>query len=761
MLVVVHGNELCLGIIFACWLAGVALGAAITARFIDRIRQKLFLYLFIFLAVCLVFPFQIYTIRILRSILRIPPGEFIAPLQLLFGTLGTITPFSIFIGVAFPVACSLTSHTGSQSIGRMYIAEAIGSIVGGLLFTFFLVTRYNAFQIAAFAGWLTLFMAALFMLRFSKNRVPFALLLGLSTLYGYAFFSPLATILHNLTIEKRWQSMQPEIRLIETEDSKYQNLALGHQAGQYVLFTNGQYASVFPDEYEAAMTGHFFLVQHPIPRNVLLIGGGVEGLIGEILKHPIETLDYVELDPKLLILLDPYLPSEARQALNDPRVSILYADGRYYVKQTDRYYDIVILNLPDPTNAMLNRFYTLEFFQEVRRILNPGGIVITELSSSLHLQKKAANYAGSLYKTLRQVFPYVFVTPGTVSTYLATTEAGVLSFDPELLGNRYETRGISSEYFSKYHYDTLLQSEQIAFVKSILEQGLETFRLNTDFQPITYFYNLLLWTQFSTKPPDRLSNSKSPSILQQLHHIPAWWFFVPIAAFVVLRLLYFYWTINDSSSEKQARQFHRMSRFNCLWAIGTTGLAGIALELILIFAFQNIYGYIYQKAGLIVAVFMLGLAIGGYFSYRFSRQNTLPSSRRFTSYLLFIEITIVVFAALLPTFIRVLSSSGYRGRVEEILYMLLVGITGLLTGIEFPVASALYIHHGARIGKTAGMLDSADHIGACFGALVVGIIFIPLLGITVSCYFISTLNLSSVLFLFFTYKNVDQNEDFS
>ena len=93
--------------------------------------------------------------------------------------------------------------------------------------------------------------------------------------------------------------------------------------------------------------------------------------------------------------------------------------------------------------------------------------------------------------------------------------------------------------------------------------------------------------------------------------------------------------------------------------------------------------------------------------------------------------------------------------------MLLVGITGLLTGIEFPVASALYIHHGARIGKTAGMLDSADHIGACFGALVVGIIFIPLLGITVSCYFISTLNLSSVLFLFFTYKNVDQNEDFS
>ena len=116
------------------------------------------------------------------------------------------------------------------------------------------------------------------------------------------------------------------------------------------------------------------------------------------------------------------------------------------------------------------------------------------------------------------------------------------------------------------------------------------------------------------------------------------------------------------------------------------------------------------------------------------------------------KITIVVLAALLPIFIRVLSSSGYRGPIEEILYILLVSIAGLLTGMEFPVASALYSHHGARVGKTAGMLDSADHIGACCGALVVGMIFIPLLGITVSCYFISALNLSSVLFLFFTYE---------
>jgi spermidine synthase len=203
------------------------------------------------------------------------------------------------------------------------------------------------------------------------------------------------------------------------------------------------------------------------------------------------------------------------------------------------------------------------------------------------------------------------------------------------------------------------------------------------------------------------------------------------------------------------------TRFNCLWAIGTTGFAGMALELILIFAFQNIYGYIYQKAGLIVAVFMIGLAAGGYSSHTIVRSQEKNSPNidsrsllrlresSFLSYLFYVEITIVIFAGLLPFCIRLFSSSYFfhTPTVVEILFMLLVGIAGILTGFEFPLASAVYLHSQGKLGKTAGMIDSADHIGAFCGSILVGILFVPLLGITTSCYFVSVLNLSSVLFL--------------
>jgi spermidine synthase len=429
---------------------------------------------------------------------------------------------------------------------------------------------------------------------------------------------------------------------------------------------------------------------------------------------------------------------------------------------------MVILNIPDPTNAMLNRFYTLEFFQEVQGILNPDGVLITEVSSSLHLQEDAANYTGSINKTLRTLFPYVLVTPGTNNTYFATSAPDVITFDTEVLAKRYLERGISSDYFSEYHYDTLLQPGQIAFIENALKEkedgrhiqrGAHRFRINTDFQPVTYFYSLLLWTQFSETESWRQSSSVTGKILHFLNRLSTWWFFIPIILFVLIRIMYLFppFFKGGLGGIFKKSTLKIQTRFNCLWAVGTTGFAGMALELILIFAFQNIHGYIYQKAGLIVAVFMVGLAAGGYASHKMVRRDanidsrSLPRLREsiFLSRLLYFEIAIVLFAVLLPSGIRILSSHYFLHLpiLVEIFFMLLVGIAGLLTGVEFPLASVIYLHSQEELGKTAGMIDSADHIGAFCGSIVVGILFVPLLGITISCYFISLLNLTSVVFL--------------
>ena len=56
------------------------------------------------------------------------------------------------------------------------------------------------------------------------------------------------------------------------------------------------------------------MTQHPAPKRVLLIGGGMGGLIREMLKHPVDELHYIELDP--VLLMEDILSREQRQRKN-------------------------------------------------------------------------------------------------------------------------------------------------------------------------------------------------------------------------------------------------------------------------------------------------------------------------------------------------------------------------------------------------------------------------------------------------------------
>ena len=173
-------------------------------------------------------------------------------------------------------------------------------------------------------------------------------------------------------------------------------------------------------------------------------------------------------------------------------------------------------------------------------------------------------------------------------------------------------------------------------------------------------------------------------------------------------------------------------RFNSCWAIFTTGFAAMAFEIILIFSFQNIYGYVYEMLGLIIGVFMLGMLAGAVFS-----NNALIKFQSPGTTLLANEILIVVFAFILPLFIplKALSITGF------------IFIAGFLTGMEFPLACRLYSGDKGRIGPTAGIIDGADLLGACLGVILTGTVFVPLLGTAKTCFLIAALNLSSALLI--------------
>ena len=735
-LVVVYGNELCLGAIFAMWFMGVAMGALVSTRLADRIRDPATAFAAMITLACVILPFQIYCVRVLRAIVGIQTGQLI-PFGTMFLSLAVLTlSFSFFVGFIFPVACRLWPDRkggGSQQIGAVYIMEGVGSIIGGVAFTFLLVlycSTYQSIFLTSIAVLGISFFLCLVHGKGSRARIVSAVV---GCLIVFAVLSwPLGLVngIERVSVLARWRSFNAAMELVESEDSKYENIALARLADQYNLFGNGQYMEAFPNEYEYAVLANFILTQHPAPKRVLLIGGGLGGLVKDILAYDIEKLDYVELDPELITISIPYLPPPDSTALEDPRVSVHYKDGRYFVKHATGRYDMVILNLPDPSTAMINRFYTREFFEEARAILEPGGVLATAISSSInYFGEEVANYTGSLYRTLHSVFNHVLVTPGTTNHYFATDSPETVTADIPTLIERFERNGKSSEYFTRYHFEILLPPDRVRFVEESLG-GWKGARINTDFRPITYYYNLILW--------DRFSGSRFAGLFSLASRANFGWILVPILLFLLIRTIY---------QVVRPAGWERYTRFNVCLAICTTGFAAFALEIVFLFAFQNIYGYVYQKIGFVVAVFMAGLVLGGYLMKRrlaSGKPAGLP-------WLVGIELAIVLLAVFVPGAIKLFSLAKVGGMLQsEYLFMAIIFITGLLTGSEFPLASDIYFRMCGTVGVSAGKIDSADHIGAFLGALLTGIILVPVLGIFESCWTIAALNTASAILLILT-----------
>ena len=148
------------------------------------------------------------------------------------------------------------------------------------------------------------------------------------------------------------------------------------------IYSNGVNLANAPDPSAAEEAVDYALLEHPAPQRVLLIGGGVNGAIGEALKHPsVVRLDYVELDPALIEMARQYFPVQAA-TLADARVHVHYADGRRYLKTAAGGFDVIVVDVPDPQTAQLNRFYTAEFFRSAREHLARGGVLAIELRSS-------------------------------------------------------------------------------------------------------------------------------------------------------------------------------------------------------------------------------------------------------------------------------------------------------------------------------------------------------------------------------------------
>jgi spermidine synthase len=712
--VIFCGNELIFGIIIGAWLIGVGIGAISAGILSKRLKDDHSLFIYSQIIALIILPLAIFLIRNVRHILQIPIGLMIPFMPTVIMSLLIVIPTTFIIGFCFPLASRIF-----KNIGTVYILEGFGSFLAGVVFSFLLAGHIDHFTIIFITSILVVLNLALLSKSsnklicpaFVRQRWIYLLILLLITI---AIFN-IGLRLDNFSSQLRLKSINPRMQMLKSVDSKYQNIIIAKLQDQLSLLSDGRFLFSFPDEYNQEMFINLLMAQHPHPQTVLLIGSGIAGEIYQILKYPVKRLDYVELDPKLIRITRPYLLEKDRDVLGDKRLSIFFSDGRRFINKTRAKYDLIIVNISDASTAMLNRFYTKEFFAEIKHILKKSGTFTTSISSAVnYIGPDIEKYVGSIYKTLKTAFEYVIVVPGDRNQFFCSMSEGIVSKDATVLEKRFLAKKIKNLYFQPELFRNIFFHARVKF----LQESLEKIHvpINTDAQPISYYYNLILWNLFS--------GSKSINIFRKLSQIDLFKIsFIFLGIFLFIRLAYI-------GIKKES--YFGQKRFNSYWAIFTTGFAAMAFEVILIFSFQNIYGYAYEMIGLIIGIFMLGMIIGATFS-----NNILIKFANLTLILLANEIFIVIFAFTLPFF--------------RVFHIPAIFVAGFLTGMEFPLACRLYSDAQDKIGLTAGMIDGADLVGACLGVVLTGTILVPLLGITRSCFIIGALNLSSVILIFSFY----------
>lgn len=195
--------------------------------------------------------------------------------------------------------------------------------------------------------------------------------------------------------------------IIHSEASPYQRIEVIYSGNLgRCLLLDGKMQSAEVDEfiYHEALVHPVMLLSESVER-VLIAGGGEGATLKEVLKYPVKEVVMVELDETVIKTAKKYLPEWSNGAFDDPRVRLVIDDARAYIERTKNYFDVIIIDLPEPSEGgPAYLLYTKEFYERVKEALTEKGMMVTQSAST---SVNNLRVFVSIVTTLKQVFPYV------------------------------------------------------------------------------------------------------------------------------------------------------------------------------------------------------------------------------------------------------------------------------------------------------------------------------------------------------------------
>ncbi len=299
-----------------------------------------------------------------------------------------ISIIGILTGLEVPLLTRILEDDYSlkDNISTILTFDYLGALIATIAFPFFLLPFVGIYKSSLLFGLLNILVGIATFLFFQKE-------IALPKLKKRIFFLTsailISIIIYSIVVStsfmKRWNDGIFKHQVIYNEQSSYQDITLTKNANEFRLYLNGaiQFSSRDEYRYHESLV-HLAMMQHPNPKNILLLGGG-EGLAArEVLKYNIEKLDIVDIDPaitKLSTEMD-LIKKLNGGALESEKVTVINDDAFKFLLEKNETYDVIIGDLPDPNSESIAKLYSNAFYKLVMRNLSPEGLFVTQATSS-------------------------------------------------------------------------------------------------------------------------------------------------------------------------------------------------------------------------------------------------------------------------------------------------------------------------------------------------------------------------------------------
>ncbi|MBN2594092.1 MAG: 4Fe-4S binding protein [Sedimentisphaerales bacterium] len=723
-----EGNDISVGIFFGSWFLWIGFGAMLVRKS-EALAEKLIKgFELLLLAYPPAFILQAILIIQARELAGIESYALWSIRDILLISIIINAPISLITGMLFPIACRWIDSVpagkgGNLPVSRVYMLEAAGSFAGGIGVTILLgfgISSASIFLLLTFMLSVSVFiclLAGIFTPDTRRAARIFACALSflVPVVVCLCFVRGYDEILTNRMQFIKWTKLLPKEAFVGSFQTAQAEYLYGTYQGQWVVIREGSVADALPDESSAGRIAAIILCQKPDAKKILVIGSGL-GLCRGILQLPqIEKVAWTHCDSEYVQKVNEFIPSQLK--ITDERFEPHTADVRSLLAEERESFDIVILNLPDATSSVLNRYFTLESYQQIKESLSPTGILAVRTAGGENIMgTELINLGASMKLTLEKVFSKLVLAPGEETWFIASDSESVTS-EPGILRGRFASiNGAESLFTPEALLSVYLPDRAAAAMKNYSSADLpERFLINRDSRPLTHLYSLLLAARQSGAPAARLVK----------HLVPAGptTFLIPILIVVILRALY----ILQSTGQSKA------SSFDGSFLVFSAGAVGIGAVIVLMYLYQTRLGLLYLHIGIVSSLFMAGLTAGAVLIRCHLQQEKTNRNEKLLLLVIFIHSLLLCAIAFWP-----------GGWWSQVTFAAALVLCGACTGCYFPIAAGQLADSGFDTGRAGSILETSDHIGAAVGGAVTSLALVPVLGTTMALLVSVTLILANV-----------------